>query len=75
MLRGARELQEVPVDHPDLSRGWHAVERDGIALRRWTSGNAALVLPVLGGPTTLEVRAGNGGMMYVTNTDEQRRVA
>jgi Hint domain len=74
VLRGANELREVPVDHPGLSQGWHAVERDGVALRRWTNGDAVLPLPVLGGPTMLEIRAGGGGMAYVTVADvgEQR---
>jgi hypothetical protein len=75
VLRGASEVREVPVDHPDLSQGWQAVERDGAALRRWTSGEAVLPLPALRGPTMLEIRAGNGGMAYVTNTDQERRAA
>jgi hypothetical protein len=47
------------------------VERDGTALRRWTSGDAMLKLPqpVLDGPTMLEIRADNGGMAYVTNAE------
>ena len=72
MLRGATEVREVPVDHPSLSQGWHVVERDGATLRRWTSGDAVLPLPVLSGPTMLEIRAGNGGMAYVTDGDQQR---
>ena len=75
VLRGATELQEVPVDHPGLSQGWQAVERDGTALRRWTNGDAALPLPALRGPTMLEIRAGSGGMEYVTRAEEERRVA
>ncbi len=75
VLRGASELREVPVDHPGLSQGWHAVERDGVALRRWTSGDAVLPLPTLGGPTMLEIRAGNGGMAYLTGADQERRAA
>jgi hypothetical protein len=71
VLRGANELREVPVDHPGLSQGWHVVGRDGVALRRWTNGDAVLPLPVLGGPTMLEIRAGGGGMAYVTDTGEQ----
>ena len=41
VLRGADELREVPVDHPDLTRGWWAVERDGQVISRWTDGDAA----------------------------------
>jgi len=75
VLRGANELREVPVDHPGLSQGWHEVERDGVALRRWTSGDAVLPLPVLSGPTMLEIRTGNGGMAYLTDADQERRAA
>jgi hypothetical protein len=74
VLRGASVLREVPVDHPDLSRGWHAVERDGVALRRWTTGDAVLPLPVLGSPTMLEIRANNGGMGYVVEADAKLEV-
>jgi collagen type I/II/III/V/XI/XXIV/XXVII alpha len=75
VLRGASELREVPVDHPGLSQGWQAVERDGVALRRWTSGKAVLPLPALVGPTMLEIRAGSGGMAYVTGAEQERRAA
>jgi hypothetical protein len=30
------------MDYPTLSRGWHAVEREGHELRRWTDGDADL---------------------------------
>ena len=75
VLRGANELREVPVDHPGLSRGWHVVERDEVVLRRWTNGDAVLPLPVLSGPTMLEIRAGGGGMAYVTDTGEKEQRA
>ena len=45
VLRGANEVREIPVDHPSLSQGWWAVERDGTAMRRWTDGDAVLPLP------------------------------
>jgi hypothetical protein len=63
VVRDASNLQEVPVDHPGLSRGWWAVEKNGIALRRWTDGDAVLPLPALSGPAMLEVRLG-GEMTY-----------
>jgi hypothetical protein len=75
VVRSANELREVPVDHPDLSRGWHVVERDGIALRRWTSGDAVLPLPVLGGARMLEIRAGSGGMTYLSGGAQGQRAA
>jgi hypothetical protein len=74
VLRGASVLREVPVDHPDLSQGWHAVERDGVALRRWTTGDAVLPLPAPGGPTMLEIRVNNGGMGYVVGADAKTEV-
>ena len=67
VLRGASELREVPVDHPGLSQGWWAVERDGMALRRWTNGDAVLPLPAFSGPTMLEIRLG-GAMTYVVTS-------
>jgi Hint domain len=74
VVRSANELREIPVDHPGLSQGWHAVERDGVALRRWTTGDAVLPLPTLGGPTMLEIRANNGGMGYVVEADAKTEV-
>ena len=49
VLRGVDELREVPVDHPELTRGWWAVERDGQIMSRWTDGEAALPLPAMRG--------------------------
>ncbi len=37
-------LHEVAPDHPALARGWHAVERQGALVWRWTSGNAVVPL-------------------------------
>jgi len=39
------EVREVPVDHPMLSRGWHAAERAGTELSRWTDGDAHVRVP------------------------------
>jgi hypothetical protein len=64
MLRGANEVLDVPVDHPGLSRGWWAVERDGTALRRWTNGDAVLSLPQFEHPAMLEIHATSSGMAY-----------
>jgi hypothetical protein len=68
VVRDACNLQDVPVDHPGLSEGWWAVERNGIALRRWTNGNAVLPLPACNGPVMLEVRLG-GEMTYVVTVE------
>ena len=75
VLRGAQEVHEIPLDHPDLSDGWWAVERDGTAMRRWTNGDAALPLPAHHGATMLEIRASSGGMTYVTDVERDRRAA
>jgi hypothetical protein len=66
VVRDASNLQEVPVDHPGLTRGWWAVEKNDIALRRWTNGDAVLPLPAFSGPAMLEVRLG-GEMAYVAS--------
>ena len=49
VLRGADETNEVAMDHPDLTRGWWAVERDGPHMSRWTDGQAVLPLPAMRG--------------------------
>jgi hypothetical protein len=33
------------LDHPSLTEGWWAVERDGQVMSRWTNGDAVLPLP------------------------------
>jgi hypothetical protein len=72
VLRGADELQEVPLDHPSLTKGWWAVERDGQMMSRWTDGNAVLKLPErLSSNLILEIHLA-GAMTYVV---EAERVA
>jgi Hint domain/Peptidase M10 serralysin C terminal len=44
---------EIPIDHPSLSQGWHALERAGSMLWRWTDGEAALPLGCSAQPGTL----------------------
>ena len=63
VLRGGDELREVPVDHPDLTRGWWGVERDGQAISRWTDGDAVLPLPAMNGHVMLEIHLA-GSMIY-----------
>ncbi len=58
-LRDGATVTDLPLDHPAMTQGWWGVERDGQAVRRWTTGNAILPLP----PTTgrirlLEIEAG-----------------
>jgi hypothetical protein len=55
VLRSAEEMREVPIDHPDLTRGWWAVERDGPMISRWTDGEAVLPLPAMRGHVILEL--------------------
>ncbi len=64
VLRGADEVREVPVDHPDLAGGWWAVERDGQVISRWTDGAAVLPLPAMRGDAMLEIHLA-GTMTYV----------
>ena len=79
LLRGADELREIPVDHPDLTRGWWAVERDGQAMSRWTDGEAVLPLPAMSGHVMLEIHLA-GSMIYAVDAatgdgTEQRAAA
>ena len=64
VLRGADEVREMPVDHPDLAGGWWAVERDGQVISRWTDGEAVLPLPAMRGDAMLEIHLA-GTMTYV----------
>jgi hypothetical protein len=43
---------EIPIDHPSLSQGWHALERAASVLWRWTDGEAALPLGCSAQPGT-----------------------
>ena len=72
VLRGADELREVPVDHPDLTRGWWAVERDGPVMSRWTDGEAVLPLPAMSGNVMLEIHLA-GTMSYFVDTMPEGR--
>ncbi|OYV71392.1 MAG: hypothetical protein B7Z67_00030 [Acidiphilium sp. 21-60-14] len=46
--------QKIPLDHPDLTEGWHGVEADG----RWTNGRAMIPAALTkDGPITLELAA------------------
>jgi hypothetical protein len=52
LTRGAEV--EVPLDHPHLSHGWWAVERDPSTLWRWTDGDGVIPLSV-DGPAMFEI--------------------
>ena len=66
VLRGIDETRAVAMDHPDLTRGWCAVERDGPTMNRWTDGAAALPLPTMRGHIVLEVHLA-GSMTYLVD--------
>jgi Hint domain len=75
VLRGEDDVREVPIDHPGLSRGWWAVERLGTALRRWTDGDAVVLLPEIDRPTMLEIRAGSAALSYPVQGAREVRAA
>jgi antigen 43 len=75
VLRGTDAVQEIPLDHPELTQGWWAIERDDGTMRRWTSGEAVLPLPMSDTATILEIDADCGGTAYVTGVAERRRAA
>ena len=54
------------MDHPDLTRGWWAVEHDGPMMSRWTDGEAVLPLPAMRGPAMLEIHLA-GSMIYAVD--------
>jgi len=68
ILRGATELCEIPVDQPDLTKGWWAVERDGPAMSRWTDGQAILSLPEIAEDAWLEIHLAEA-MTYVVDAE------
>jgi hypothetical protein len=68
VLRGANELREVPMDHPDLTKGWWDIERDGQMMCRWTDGDAVIPLPKMDGHVMLEVHLA-GEMIYAVDTE------
>ena len=73
VLRDVNEVREIPVDHPDLSEGWWAVERDGQSMSRWTSGSAVLPLPAMHGVAMLEIHLA-GAVQYVMDAAAADRV-
>ena len=77
VIRTANDVHEVAMDHPGLSQGWWAVERDGQVMHRWTDGDAVLALPPTQGDAILEVHL-SSAMPYVTEADPaltERRAA
>jgi hypothetical protein len=76
-FRMGTEMQDVPVDHPMLTLGWHAAEREGMELRRWTDGDAHLPVPFEAGVglVTLEVQTTCQATYRVDQPAMARRMA
>ncbi len=49
---------DISPDHPELTSGWHGVERDDANMWRWMNGDAVLPLPKLDGLLMVEVQVG-----------------
>jgi antigen 43 len=56
IVRTTAAYQDVPVDHPGLADGWHAVEKSGGSQWRWTNGNAIIPLAAMQEPVVVEVQ-------------------
>ncbi len=48
------DVVPIPMDHPMLTEGWSAWERDDRSIWRWTDGDAVLATPIMGN-TILEI--------------------
>jgi hypothetical protein len=70
VLRGVNDLREIPMDHPGLTEGWWAIERDGQMMSRWTNGDAVVPLPKMAGPVMLELHLA-GEMTYAVEAVPQ----
>lgn len=66
VLRALNEQRVIPLDHPDLSQGWWAVEHDGQQMSRWTNGDAVLRLPGMHGAAVLEIHLADA-MTYIVD--------
>ena len=58
VVRDNAGLVEIPPDHPGLTRGWHAVERNDATMWRWMNGDAVLPIAATDGPAMVEVHVG-----------------
>jgi hypothetical protein len=66
VLHSRHGATALPLDHPALADGWHAPERAGDALWRWTDGSA--VLPVPAGTTMVEIALAGTAKYPATET-------
>ncbi len=74
-LRSGDDHLVIPADHPALVRGWHAAERDGQTLWRWTNGEATLPIDTLSGPAVLDIELGLASGYILSRSDEDQRIA
>jgi hypothetical protein len=74
VLRGANELREIPMDHPDLTEGWWDIERNRQMMSRWTDGDAVVPLPTMDGHVMLEIHLA-GEMIYAVEEQRESQTA
>lgn len=67
--------QVLAADCPTLAEGWHAPERQGTAIWRWTDGNAELPVGGQADPCILEVAIANTATYVLTETLPARLAA
>lgn len=48
VVRADDDMMVIPLEHPALRDGFHAVERDGASTWRWTDGDAVIPVRLLG---------------------------
>ena len=69
-LRTMGGMEDMPLDHPQLSQGWWGAERSGTAMQRWTDGDATIPLPA--GPVLLELVVGATATYKLADTQVRR---
>jgi len=55
-IRNGETIHDVPLDHPALSDGWHAVEQANGRAMRWTDGEGALPISGAAHPLIVEMK-------------------
>jgi hypothetical protein len=55
-IRNGAAVHDVPLDHPALSDGWHAVEQANGRTWRWTNGEGALPISGAANPLIIELK-------------------
>ncbi len=74
MISRDGEAQVLAADCPMLTDGWHAPERDGTSIWRWTTGDAALAVSGLADARILDIRVADTAT-YITGKAEPARLA